>query len=62
MEQVSSGGASALLPLFLLLGRSHNDPNGPQGIRLLGFAGGLAMLIAFIVYRSYAQDNKLDVT
>jgi len=62
MEQVSSGGASALLPLFLLLGRSHDDPNGPLGIRVLGFAGGLAMLIAFILYRSYVHDSKSNGT
>ncbi len=62
MEQVSSGGASALLPLFLLLGRSHNDPNGPLGIRMLGLAGGLAMFVAFMVYQRYGHDRKLDGT
>ena len=53
MDQVSSGLASSLLPLFLLLGRSHTDPNGPLGVRLLGFAGGLAMLAAFLIFRKY---------
>jgi GPH family glycoside/pentoside/hexuronide:cation symporter len=53
MDQVSSGLASALLPLFLLLGRSNSDPQGPLGVRLLGLASGLAMFAAFLVFRKY---------
>jgi hypothetical protein len=45
--------ASALLPLFLLLGRSNTDPHGPLGVRLLGLASGLAMFAAFLVFRKY---------
>jgi len=53
MDQVSSGLASALLPLFLLLGRSNTDPHGPLGVRLLGLASGLAMFAAFLIFRKY---------
>ncbi len=60
MDQVSSGLASSLLPLFLLLGRSHTDPNGPLGVRVLGFAGGLAMLAAFLIFRKY--EIHLDLS
>ncbi|HEY9153026.1 MAG TPA: MFS transporter [Anaerolineales bacterium] len=53
LDQASSGLASSLLPLFLLLGRSNADAHGPLGVRLLGLAGGLAMFIAFLIFRKY---------
>ena len=56
LDQASSGLASSLLPLFLLLGRSNSDTHGPLGVRLLGFAGGLAMLAAFLVFRKYERS------
>ena len=57
LDQVSSGLASSLLPLFLLLGRSHTDPNGPLGVRFLGIAGGLVMFAAFLIFRKYKMHT-----
>jgi GPH family glycoside/pentoside/hexuronide:cation symporter len=51
LDQASSGAASALIPLFLLLGRSHSDTYGPLGVRLLGLVGGVILFIAFLVFR-----------
>ncbi len=53
LDQASSGLASFLLPLFLLLGRSNSDTHGPLGVRLLGLAGGLALFAAFLIFRKY---------
>ena len=53
LDQASSGLASSLLPLFLLLGRSNSDIHGPLGIRILGLVGGLAMFLAFLIFRKY---------
>ncbi len=51
--QVASGLATAAIPLFLLLGRSQFDPQGPLGVRLLGLAGGGLLLASFWVFRRY---------
>lgn len=53
LDQASSGLASSLVPLFLLLGRSNSDIHGPLGVRLLGLAGGLVLFIAFLLFRKY---------
>jgi glycoside/pentoside/hexuronide:cation symporter, GPH family len=61
LNQVSSGLGLAVIPLFLLLGRSRSDPHGPLGVRLLGLAGGLILLISFWVFRNYESGAKKDV-
>jgi GPH family glycoside/pentoside/hexuronide:cation symporter len=59
LNQVSSGLGLAIIPLFLLLGRSQSDPHGPLGVRLLGAAGGLILLAAFWIFRQYnSEGNK----
>jgi len=60
LNQVSSGLGLAIIPLFLILGRSRSDPHGPLGVRLLGLAGGLLLLAAFWVFRNYkVEDHKI---
>ncbi len=53
LDQAINGAAMALLPLLMLLGRSHSDVRGPLGIRLVGLIGGLFLLAAFLVFRRY---------
>ncbi len=60
LNQVSSGLGLAIIPLFLLLGRSQTDPQGPLGVRLLGLAGGLMLLASLWVFRQYQPDGKKD--
>ncbi len=43
----------ALLPLLLLLGRSHTDPHGPLGVRMVGVVGGVMILSAFLIFLCY---------
>jgi len=57
LNQASSGFALAVIPLFLLLGRSKLDPQGPLGIRLLGMLGGLLLFAAFAVLGKYKLDK-----
>jgi len=57
LNQVSSGLGLAIIPLFLLLGRSQSDPHGPLGVRLLGVAGGLILLAAFWIFRQYNSEG-----
>jgi glycoside/pentoside/hexuronide:cation symporter, GPH family len=57
LDQLSSGIGSALLPLFLLLGRSNTDPHGPIGVRLLGGIGGLLLLVGFLIFRQYPRQQ-----
>jgi GPH family glycoside/pentoside/hexuronide:cation symporter len=57
LEQVVNGAAMLVLPLLLLLGRSHTDPYGPLGVRLVGVAGGLMLLVAFFVFLRYPLRN-----
>jgi GPH family glycoside/pentoside/hexuronide:cation symporter len=52
-DQLASGAASALLPLFLLMGSSHSQPQGPLGIRLLGVVAGVLMLAGFLIFLRY---------
>ncbi|HQE92344.1 MAG TPA: MFS transporter [Anaerolineae bacterium] len=58
LDQVINGVVAAFLPLLLLLGRSHSDPHGPLGVRLIGLVGGLSMLIAFFIFRHYPFRGK----
>ncbi|MBN2388587.1 MAG: MFS transporter [Anaerolineales bacterium] len=58
LDQLAAGVGSALLPLFLLLGRSAEDPRGPLGVRLLGVAGGLLLCVSFIVFQKYEQPAE----
>jgi Na+/melibiose symporter-like transporter len=58
VDQLSSGLALAIIPFFLLLGRSLSDPLGPLGVRLLGPAGGLFLLASFLVFGHY-KINRL---
>lgn len=53
LDQVVNGLAAAILPLLLLLGRSRLDPYGPLGVRLTGLAGGLLLLLAFLIFQRY---------
>jgi len=58
LDQVINGLATALLPLVLLLGRSHSDPNGPLGVRVIGLLGSAMMLAAFFIFRRYPLDAE----
>jgi len=57
LNQASSGLGIAIIPLVLLLGRSHSDPQGPLGVRLLGLFGGVLLLISFWVFRNYKSEG-----
>jgi len=58
LNQASSGFGLAIIPLFLMLGRSRTDPNGPLGVRLLGLLGGLILLISFWIFNQYKLDKS----
>ncbi len=51
-DQFFSGTGAALLPLILILGRSQ-AVNGALGVRMAGVAGGVLMLIGFIIFTRY---------
>ncbi|MDX9829526.1 MAG: MFS transporter [Anaerolineae bacterium] len=53
LDQVVNGVMAALLPLLLLLGRSHLEPQGPLGVRLVGALGGAFMLAGFLIFLRY---------
>jgi GPH family glycoside/pentoside/hexuronide:cation symporter len=53
LDQAINGGASAVLPLILLLGRSQSDPQGPLGVRLIGPLSGVMMFAAFLIFLKY---------
>ena len=53
LDHVVTGAALALLPLLLLLGRSHSDPHGPLGVRMVGVVGGALMFAAFLCFLRY---------
>jgi Na+/melibiose symporter-like transporter len=53
LDQAIKGGASAALPLILLLGRSRSDPQGPLGVRLIGPLSGVMMFAAFLIFLQY---------
>jgi GPH family glycoside/pentoside/hexuronide:cation symporter len=53
LDEVINGVALTLLPLVLLLGRSHSDPHGPLGVRMVGVLGGLMLFAAFLIFLRY---------
>ncbi|MBK9926760.1 MAG: MFS transporter [Anaerolineales bacterium] len=57
LNQASSGLGLAVIPLFLLLGRSKLDTQGPLGVRLLGVFGGLLLLTSFWIFKQYKLEN-----
>jgi GPH family glycoside/pentoside/hexuronide:cation symporter len=58
LDHVVTGAVTALLPLLLLLGRSHSDPNGPLGVRLVGVVGGALILAAFALFLRYPLRQR----
>jgi GPH family glycoside/pentoside/hexuronide:cation symporter len=58
LDQVINGATAAALPLLLLLGRSHSDPNGPLGVRVVGVVGGVMMLAAFLIFLHYPLRGR----
>lgn len=58
LDHVITGVASALLPILLLLGRSHTAAHGPLGVRLIGALGGLMMLVAFVIFLRYPLGHS----
>ncbi|MEJ5309439.1 MAG: MFS transporter [Anaerolineae bacterium] len=58
LDQGVNGVAAALLPLILLLGRSRSDPHGPLGVRMIGVAGGVMLLVAFVIFLRYPFRHK----
>jgi glycoside/pentoside/hexuronide:cation symporter, GPH family len=60
VDQLASGLALAIIPFFLLLGRSQFDPGGPLGVRLLGPLGGIFLLGAVLVFGRYTAE-KTDI-
>jgi GPH family glycoside/pentoside/hexuronide:cation symporter len=53
LDQVINGVIAAVLPMLLLLGRSHTDPNGPLGVRIVGVLGGVLLFIGFLIFMRY---------
>ncbi|MBN2004781.1 MAG: MFS transporter [Anaerolineae bacterium] len=53
LDQIINGVIVLLLPALLLLGRSHSDPNGPLGVRMVGLFGGALMLAGFFIFLRY---------
>ncbi len=53
LDHVTSGITLALLPPLLLLGRSHTDPRGPLGVRMVGVVGGVMIFSAFLIFLRY---------
>ncbi|MBN1486146.1 MAG: MFS transporter [Anaerolineae bacterium] len=58
VDQVVNGGAAAILPLVLMLGRSHTEPQGPLGVRLIGIIGGVMMIVAFLIFLRYPLRRR----
>lgn len=65
LDELINGAALTVLPLLLLLGRSHTDLNGPLGVRLVGVVGGAMLLAAFFIFLNYPlrrfQDRLVNV-
>ena len=53
LDQIINGVIAAVLPLLLLLGRSHTDPNGPLGVRIVGVVGGVLLFFGFLIFLRY---------
>ncbi len=65
LDEVVNGAALTVLPLILLLGRSHSDPHGPLGVRMVGVLGGLLLFVAFLIFLRYplrhGQDKPIEM-
>ncbi|MBN1873826.1 MAG: MFS transporter [Anaerolineae bacterium] len=61
LGHITSGVMLALLPILLLLGRSHTDPYGPLGIRITGIIGAGLMVIAFLFMHDYPSVLNLQM-
>jgi GPH family glycoside/pentoside/hexuronide:cation symporter len=61
LDQVANGLTAALLPLLLLLGRSHSDPRGPLGVRIVGIVGGILMFAAFLIFLNYPLKRRSPI-
>ena len=57
LDQVVNGAAILVLPLLLLLGRSHSDPLGPLGVRMTGLVAGLLLFVAYLIFSRYPIRN-----
>lgn len=58
IDQFSSGLALAIIPFFLLVGRSMSDAAGPLGVRWLALAGSLFLLASFGVFGFYRPKKQ----
>lgn len=58
LDQIINGVAFSAIPLLLLLGRSHTDPRGPLGVRLVGLIGGVMMFAGFLVFLKYPLRGR----
>ncbi len=58
LDEVVNSAALALLPLLLLLGRSHSDPYGPLGVRMIAVLGSVLSLVAFFVFLRYPLRDR----
>lgn len=56
-DQLCSGLAVSILPVLLLFGRSRLDSHGPLGIRLVGIVGGALLILAFLIFRHYPDQE-----
>jgi GPH family glycoside/pentoside/hexuronide:cation symporter len=58
LDEVINGAALTLLPFILLLGRSHSDPHGPLGVRMVGLIGGILLFGAFLIFLRYPLRER----
>ncbi len=53
INEIMYNTVGILLPVLLILGRDASGPRGPLGIKLAGALGGVASLIALVIFQSY---------
>lgn len=58
LDEIINSAALTVLPLFLLLGRSHSDPHGPLGVRLVGLVGGALLFAGFLIFLRYPLRDQ----
>jgi len=58
LDEIINGAALTVLPLLLLLGRSHSDPHGPLGVRLVGPVGGALLFAGFLIFLRYPLRDQ----
>lgn len=56
LDQFFSGVAVLILPIILLLGRSHLSPQGALGVRMTGVIAGVLMLLGFLLFTRYPNQ------